>query len=265
MSLELRRKYFADLTKDLKCNRINDLMIEIEIDQTLFDNLSLYAKIFLSKSVNKKEIILDEDLLVQKLIKDKHKIKNITPNGMIVPKRELGLDFNNLVKSYIEILSQLNVFEKIETFHFPPNLRLKYEKPEKQNLLRAHPTEAMHSDTWTGANKNWIASHVYILGDISGNHIRYAYPPENFNESWLDPLKEADSGKKYSKQFSIIDFTPKKGSIVLADATILHHSFTRDNGGIRVSLDTGFDISMPLNDNNNKIIINNIDVSKNRM
>ena len=54
----------------------------------------------------------------------------------------------------------------ITNFHFPPNLRVKFSKTNKKNLNRKHPTEAMHADTWTGANPNWLAVHLFILGDI---------------------------------------------------------------------------------------------------
>ena len=50
-------------------------------------------------------------------------------------------------------------------------------------MFRKHPTELMHSDTWTGANPNWCAVHIFILGDIAKNNIRYAEPPKNFNEN----------------------------------------------------------------------------------
>ena len=112
-------------------------------------------------------------------------------------------------------------------------------------MLRAHPTEMMHSDTWTGANFNWVASHIYILGDIQNNHILYGYPPENFEESWLLPIENASLGEKYSKQFKDIKYVPTPGSFILADATIFHKSHTNDNCGLRVSLDTGFDMIAP--------------------
>ena len=57
----------------------------------------------------------------------------------------------------------------------------------------------MHSDTWTGALPNWIASHIYIMGDITNNHIRYAYPPEDFKEDWLKPISRAEYGKNILK------------------------------------------------------------------
>ena len=65
------------------------------------------------------------------------------------------------------------------------------------------------------------------MGDITNNHIRYAYPPEDFKEDWLKPISRAEYGKKYSERFKIIKYTPKVGSFILADATIIHQSLEK--------------------------------------
>lgn len=245
MYLDIRRKNFEKLISKIKCNEINDLMVEVPIDEKLFQNLRTYTMIFMSKSFNENFILTDEKLLLENISLNHEKLKNMTPNGMMVPKRELALDFNNLLKSYVDILKSINVYDLIENFHFPPNIRLKLSETNKDNLSRAHPTEMMHSDTWTGANFNWIASHIYILGDIKNNHILYGYPPENFDESWLFPIENASLGQKYSEQFKNISYIPKPGTFILADATVFHRSFTNNNCGLRVSLDTGFDMIAP--------------------
>lgn len=245
MSLDIRKKYFKKLTETFDCKKINDLMVEVKIRDDLFKNLQLYTSIYLSKCFNESSVITDKTLLIQKILNNKHLIKNMTPNGMLVPKRELSLDFNNILKSYIKILDSLNIFPKIENFHFPPNIRLKYGIEDQNNLNRAHPTEKMHSDTWTGANPNWIAVHLYILGDIENNHLKYAYPPSDFSEDWLKPVKKAEDGDKFAKKFKEIDYEPKAGSMILADATIIHRSYRKPGAGIRVSLDTGFDGLIP--------------------
>ena len=245
MYLDIRRRSFEELSKNIECKKINDLMLEVPISNHLFEALDIYTKIYLSKSINVNHLILDENDLIKALIKNPNKLLNMTPNGMIVPKRELALDFNNLVKSYVKILESVNIYNFIEKFHFPPNIRLKYNQAKDENLKRSHPTEMMHSDTWTGANFNWIASHIYILGDVANNNISYGYPPETFEENWLFPIKSASLGKIYSDQFKMINYTPKKGSFILADASIFHKSNANPNGGIRASLDTGFDLIAP--------------------
>ena len=262
MSLEIRKKYLKNLSKRFKGKKINDLMYEIRIPKNLFNNIKSNTINYISKSFNDKETIFDETILLKKLANKRKNISNITPNGMMVPKKEIALEFNNVVKSYVEILKELKCTDLIENFHFPPNLRIKYPEVKRKNLIRKHPTELMHSDTWTGANPNWCAVHLFLLGDISKNHIKYAEPPKNFDEDWLKPLENSHLGKNISNKFKIVKYKPKKGSMIIADATIIHQSFRKKNAGIRVSLDTGFDLKMKKLKSFKKIRVKKYNVKK---
>ena len=46
--------------------------------------------------------------------------------------------------------------------------------------------------------------------------------------------------KNIVKNFKIINYTPRKGKMILADNCIIHQSF-RKKCGYRISIDTGFD------------------------
>ena len=262
MSLKVRKFYLGKLKKKFKGKKINDLMYEIKVPDDLFYNIKSAAINYISKSFNDNETIVVEKKLISKLIKKKNKLKNVTPNGIIVPKNEISLEFNNFLKSYIEIIKFLNLSDLIEKFHFPPNLRVKFPEISKFHMSRKHPTELMHSDTWTGANPNWLAVHLFLLGDISKNHIRYAEPPKNFDESWLKPLKYSHLGKNISKKFKIINYTPKKGYMIIADAAIIHQSYRKKNAGLRISLDTGFDMKMKKLSSFRKTRVEKFDVKK---
>ena len=262
MSLKIRKYYLKKLSTKFNGKKINDLMYEIKIPENLFDNLKTSVISYVSKCFNDNEIVINERNLIKKILSKSNKLSNLTPNGMMVPKKESSLEFNILVKNYVQILKYFNIDNSVENFHFPPNIRLKLPYLKKKNMLRKHPTELMHSDTWTGANPNWCAVHLFILGDINKNNIRYAEPPDNFTEDWLKPLKNSQLGKSISSKFKIIKYTPKKGYMVIADATIIHQSFRKKNAGIRVSLDTGFDLKMKKLKSFKKIKIDNYDVKK---
>ena len=47
-------------------------------------------------------MILDENKLLSKVENKYSSIKNITPNGVIVPKNEFGFEFNLIVRSYVK-------------------------------------------------------------------------------------------------------------------------------------------------------------------
>ena len=262
MSLKIRKLYLKNLSKKFKSKKINDLMYEIKIPNNLFHNIQIAAINYISRCFNDNETIISEKDLIKKILSKHKKLNNLTPNGIIVPKIESSLEFNNLLKCYIQILKFLNIENSIEKFHFPPNLRMKLPNIKKSHMKRNHPTELMHSDTWTGANPNWCAVHLFLLGDIARNNIRYAEPPKYFSEDWLKPLNKSKDGKKISKEFKIINYTPKKGYMIIADATIIHQSHRKKNAGIRISLDTGFDLKMDKLKSFKKIKINNYNVKK---
>lgn len=262
--LIVRKKNFDVLLKNIDCIKINDLMLEVKVPKNLIDNIINATRNYLSKCIQiKNNTFLKENQIIKCFKKNNLNIKNITPNGMIVPKNEFTLEFNSIVKAYVDILKYCNITKFVESFHFPPNLRIKYSKIEKNHMRRKHPTELMHADTWTGANNNWIASHIFLLGDIKNNNIEYAEPPYNFKEEWLQPLELSKQGIKIASNFKKIKYTPKKGSFVLADASILHRSFRKNNSGTRISFDTGFDLKCRFKIRNlQSKIIGNIKVKK---
>ena len=264
MSLKIRKKYIKKLANKCKFKPrfINDLMFEVKLPTKHFENIKYAAINYISKSFNDDEKILTEAELLKKILRKRSKIKNLTPNGLMAPKIENSLEFNNLIKAYASIIDSLKIEHLIENFHFPANIRIKFPKPNLKNLKRKHPTESMHADTWTGAKPNWCAVHLFLLGDIKKNNIRYAYPPKNFEENWLKPIDSHKKGLVISKKFKIINYTPKKGYLIFADASIIHQSFRKKKSGIRISLDTGIDLKMNNLKSFDNSFINKIDVRK---
>ena len=173
-------------------------------------------------------------------------------------------EFNIISQNYIKLLKKLNITKLIDKIHFPFNVRIKYPLLNKLNLKRKHPTELMHADGWTGAAPTWIAAHLFIMGDIKKNNIRYAYPNNNFKEEWLSPKIKSANCKNIVKNFKIINYTPRKGKMILADNCIIHQSFRKKKCGYRISIDTGFDTnnSELKNSYKRKLKNKNFDVEK---
>ena len=245
MSLKIREKNFREFIDKipLKKNIINDLMVEICLENDLLFELQTHTLNYLVQSTQTNQTIRNETELLSLL--EKVKLKNMTPNGSVISKKTISLEYNLVAKSYFKLIKSLEIYSEIESIHFPFNIRIKYPKIPDGNLSRFHPTEFMHSDGWTGARPNWVAIHIFLFGDIENNHIRYAYPPDDFQENWLAPKLKSAEHQYIGEKFKIIDYTPKKGSMILADNSVIHQSFRKDQSGMRISLDTGFDISNP--------------------
>ena len=222
---------------------INDLMAEVILPKDRIKKFQIQLIDYMNASItNKKKLINNEKEILKYFSKYRDMIKNITPNGSIIPKKENNFEFGILAKNYCQLLNDLNIYNKVKKVHFPFNIRIKFKNIKKGHMLRKHPTETMHADGWTGADPAWIAIHLFLLGDVSKNNILYAYPPNDFEENFLAPKNDSKEGLKISKKYKIIKYTPKKGSLIFADNSILHCSFRKKNSGIRVSLDTGIDL-----------------------
>ena len=245
MSLKLREKCFTEFGKKIVHEKrfLNDLMIEIKLDEVSLHELQEATINYLVKSSQVDEIVKNESDLLNLL--HNHELKNITANGSVISKKSISLEYNLLAKAYMRCLSKLGVNNEIEKIHFPPNLRVKYPNIKDNHMQRNHPTESMHSDGWTGASPNWVAIHIFLLGDIENNHIRYAYPPDDLKEEWLSPKLTSSENKKFVEKFKIVDYIPKKGTMLVVDNSVIHQSFRKPGAGIRVSLDTGIDVRMP--------------------
>ena len=109
MSLEIRKKNIEKISKRFRCNKITDLFLEIKLPENLAKNLAIAAMKYIANSIDYQNTILNEKKLLKKLIAKRKNMKNITPNGIIVPKREISLDFNFLVKSYVDVIKFLDI------------------------------------------------------------------------------------------------------------------------------------------------------------
>ena len=137
------------------------------------------------------------------------------------------------------------------------------------NLLYVEPLYYFSQWILKYLNADYRVFLIFIYSLIWGfiyyaskNHIKYAEPPKNFNEDWLKPLENSHLGKNISNKFKIVKYKPKKGSMIIADATIIHQSFRKKNAGIRVSLDTGFDLKMKKLKSFKKIRVKKYNVKK---
>ena len=124
MSLNQRRAVFNNLIKYCNGNvrKINDLMIEIKIPKKFLKTLKQNTINYVSKSFNDNKKINNEDKLIMKINNKNYLIKNMTPNGLLMPKKENAEAFNNILKSYAAIIKFLGIKTLVDKFHFPPTL-----------------------------------------------------------------------------------------------------------------------------------------------
>lgn len=240
MSLESRKIAFTELSSRFNCERPAPLTSIHKIPPALFGKLQAVTALYLSKCLGPNEFILDEDELLKRFDEEGDKVPNITPNGMVVPKRHTVLEYNLLVQTFSEIIGSLGIHDLISSWHVPLNIRIKYGEASEENLKRHHPTEHIHSDSWAGESSESVTTMLMILGDVKRNHVSFYDPPENFEEEWLGPRPSYLDGKVVADRYSKVDMVPEKGDLIISDFAALHASSHLPGAGTRVSIDTTF-------------------------
>ena len=173
-------------------------------------------------------------------------VKNITPNGMVVPKRNKVLEYNLVVRRVAEIINTFNIGGLIDSWHVPLNIRVKYGLADAANLERDHPTEHAHSDSWAGESAESVTVHIPVFGDTERNYVQIFYPPDEFEEAWLGPRATYLSGAQdIAYRYRKIDYVSPLGSLMLMDFATLHASTRLPGAGTRLSIDTTFVLRKP--------------------
>ncbi len=240
MSLRSRIEAFDELSRRFPCERPSKLISAYRIEEKAPRRLRVAAMLYMSKCLPGQPVILDEEKLLFELVKHQEEIKNITPNGMIVPKRYTILEYNILARTFVEIVNELNVSDFILSWHVPLNLRIKFASVSEENMKRHHPTEHIHSDSWAGESSESVTTHLPLFGNTARNRVVFYDPPPEFQEDWLKPRPSYADGATIAQKYSRIDFIPEKGCLVLADFATLHASSRFPKAGSRVSIDTTF-------------------------
>lgn len=250
MSFESRKEKFLEVTSQFSCERPSPFLAIHPIRPGLYYDLLVAATIFISRCIPGQRVLLEDDELVSKFAEQVRAgaIWNCTPNGLLVPKRHLILEYNALVRAYINILRDMGIEDHILTLN-PPSMRYKEGfqdiKPEK--LARNYASEKVHLDSWTGDFAGSYNVSIPLFGDTGGNRVIWYSPPESFEESWLDYRPSYDAGAGISLQYLPfpIERPYARGYLYMADVAVLHCTTVSKGAGPRFTLDNLFSVTPP--------------------
>ena len=247
MSLQTRIDAFNLLASRFNNNRFSDLTLEHKINSSLLTRLHLAVFSYVSKCLQNDQFYMEEGALLDTVAEayNEGAIPNLTPNGIFLPKKHLVLEYNYLVSTFSAIIESLNIGDLISSWHIPLNLRYKDGLVSKSNLLRDHPTEHIHTDSWAGESSESVTIQIPIFGDIERNFVTFYSAPKEFDESWLGSRPSYKDGVEITKKYKKIDSRPSKGHLQLSDFADMHASTRLDNAGPRISIDTTFVLKRP--------------------
>lgn len=237
-----REKKFNDLCDNFNHEKITNLVVAHKISKKLFNRLTKISKNYLKKC-------------------REYKFCNMTPNGKLMPKKEIENEVNDMVKIFRDIILSLNLDHKIRNWVIPA-IRYKTGKINHDNKNRSSRSELPHSDTWAGWDENSILLQIPLLGDVKNNIVNFFEMPVNFSKKWMKKMK-FNSGIKLASQCKEINHHYKLGYIYIADISVVHKTKRNFKSKSRLSID----IPIILNSKKKKIAYNfrNNLISKNKI
>ena len=163
-------------------------------------------------------------------------LPNITPNGLLVPKKENLLSFNKLQKIIYQEFEKNNLNNKIDKVQFPVNIRI--QSGSFGGDKRPRSSEKKHTDIWAGDPSGAIIVFLHIAGDYENIGINF-FEPSNFPKELLNTLDDYDKGNSKIGKLKKLDVKYDDSGWIFADPFIIHQTYKNVNS-IRISLDFRF-------------------------
>lgn len=236
------------ITQHLELSGDYPLLSEVKIDEGLFNRLSISLKNYLASALWSAKFTKSYDISDNILI-EKHSdllcLPNRTPNGVIVPKKDIFLEYNIMQRCLSLIMKSLALDASISSIHLPVMTRLVDGRRDEVKDNRPYASTKPHSDIWSKNPPHLIMIFIPVLGDVEHTGIEFFEPDENEMIKWIKPLSDYSEGAHlllFSQQYPL---KLRKGFLYLTDAILIHNT-VKKGGGIRVSIDFSIIPAKPL-------------------
>lgn len=219
------------------------LLVEALLDEGLFVSLISSMRQYLRASLSaaatrKKNYFFDNDILAA-YYQEICSLTNITPNGSVMPKREVAMEFNLVHQCIARIFKSFGIDHHVESIHLPAGIRLVDGKKDAIKDSRPYSSTKLHTDFWSGDPLRSIVIFIPVLGDVDSTTLEFFEPPEFGMKNCMRTLLDYDEGaslmrdaKKYPGKF-------RWGFAYIGDSLILHRT-VKNQGGLRVSVNFRF-------------------------
>ena len=211
--------------------------LEATLRTKLRNAVNLYLYSALDAFYHDRSFNLGENLF-ETARKDILGLPNITPNGLILPKKSTFFSYNIIHATVAEIFETLGLQEHVHLAHAPINLRLVDGAPNPEIDGRPRASVKMHSDMWAGEPASAIMVFLPVFGEYGKIGVKWI-EPVHFPEHLLGPLDDFDEGVKVIDGGAEYDAPLTPGEIVLADPYLVHAT-QKDAIGLRLSVDFRF-------------------------
>lgn len=160
-------------------------------------------------------------------------LPNITPNGLVMPKKEVLCTYNKILRAASRIVQNMGLHESCSKIHFPVNIRLRWGDTSEYKLNRPYSSIKWHSDIWAGESSRNIIIHIPIFGDFQNNGVSIAKTPEEFYPNYVKSLNNFNEGCRITENLKPINFRMATNHAYLIDSFTLHKTNHSNNSRIR--------------------------------
>lgn len=217
------------------------LMAEYKLSDAQYSTLRNYLALYLYDSVvqlNQGLYVLTDDFLTD-YAGCISKLPNITPNGLLLPKRHNLLSYNMVYRYITSLVKSFGIEEHMAKIHSPINVRIVNGEPNHAIDNRPRSSVKLHSDIWAGEFTNHIMIFIPVFGDMVHNGVELFEPGADFYPSFVRPLADYSEGSGLLADSTKYDVTMNAGSIYFLDSFLLHRTM-KTTPGLRLVLNFAF-------------------------
>jgi len=236
-----RSRRLKNMTGHLELARDFPLLSEIKIDKELFGALLFYTKLYLCSSLKAAGVLrsFESESLLTDFYDEIMRLPNLTPNGVLVPKKDNFVEFNLLHHCVSMVFKSLGLDSFIDRIRLPAVPRVVDGKLDPVKDSRPYSSVKLHSDIWNGDPLREIVVFIPVLGSIEKTNIEFFEPDEKVMSRWIDILPDYGLGAELLSHSKKYDCVWRSGYIYLMDQFLLHRTI-KTGGGIRISIEFHF-------------------------
>lgn len=227
------------------CGRVNHgavkpLMVEHIFTPEEFDTLRTYVNIYLYNSLvsmRPGRYAMAPDFL-HLYEAEIAALPNITPNGLLLPKKHNFLAYNMIYQHLVPIVEKMQLTD-IAQIQRSINIRIINGEPNNFADSRPRSSTVLHSDIWAGEFANHFTLQIPMAGDMGKNGINLSEPGANFFPKYVRALDDFRDGAEVKDDATPYDVPLQVGRGYFMDSFLLHQ--TRKGGsGLRLNVSITF-------------------------
>jgi hypothetical protein len=236
-----RKQRFARLISAVPHPFARDLFVDYAIEPVAFDQLRMATCTYISACLGACAHLTEAEIL-QRLSDPQSILPNKTPNGLLLPKVEVTVEFTLLHKALVQIIEKLGISALADGWSLPINVRVVLGSASSDVTSRPYAASKIHSDVWAGEPSDTVVMNIPVLGDIARTSLEWLELPADLGDSYLKLYRDYADAEPVARLARRIELEPQLGHIYFSDCALLHRTL-RKGGACRVSIDLRFRFS----------------------